>query len=229
MTNHAYNPNIIYCLIDPITCQIQYVGRSSKGLSRPFEQIYNPNRERDLELKFKWITSLHTKGLVPIVRILAIADTKEQLPALEEKYIRSLMRYHPECINVAVGNNTGGAITRRRPLTAINLSTGEEVEYLYIHATAKDGFDPSKVAAVCRRHRTSHKGWTFSYSGTETPIKKNHRIKAITLQNRNTKEVVTFTSIKEAASALRISKESISKLLNGKSKYLRHWILVKNL
>jgi DNA-binding Xre family transcriptional regulator len=50
-------------------------------------------------------------------------------------------------------------------------------------------------------------------------------MKKIVPKNKQTNEEKSFNSIKEASQVLGISRESLSKLKNGKSKSLKNWTL----
>jgi hypothetical protein len=70
--------HLIYVLIDPITNELRYVGRSSRGLIRPKRHW----RDKELEYDYycsRWVRSLVSNGLVPEIEVLEQFDHSENI------------------------------------------------------------------------------------------------------------------------------------------------------
>jgi len=59
--------NIVYKLVDPITKEIRYIGKTDTDLEkRLYQHVHRIDRKRNSPLVL-WITSLSLKGLSPII------------------------------------------------------------------------------------------------------------------------------------------------------------------
>lgn len=77
---------IIYGLEDPNTKEIRYIGLSSSGLKRPRAHFCKSHLSRKTH-RSSWIKSLN--GVYPKIVILEESQNKDDLPALEIKWIRT--------------------------------------------------------------------------------------------------------------------------------------------
>lgn len=71
----------IYCLKDPITNEIRYIGKTSIALHK---RLSAHCKDKKPSYKKNWITSLKRKGLKPVIEIIEIA--KEDNWAERERY-----------------------------------------------------------------------------------------------------------------------------------------------
>ncbi len=76
---------IVYALCDPLTHQIRYIGKSERGLSRPFGRPGQYRHNADLSA---WIHNLAATGQDYVVLILARAKDAERLSKLETYWIK---------------------------------------------------------------------------------------------------------------------------------------------
>ena len=79
---------IVYGLIDPVTQEIRYVGRSTSGLSRP-KAHFRPHAIKSKKRTHcaSWVKSLHRLGLVPTIMILDEFLDASELSETERFYI----------------------------------------------------------------------------------------------------------------------------------------------
>jgi hypothetical protein len=85
----------IYCLYDPISCKIRYIGRTSKKIlehrliehiskSKYFERYYP---EKKLPHRVNWIKSLLTQGYEPKIKLLKIVNGWQESHQEERRLI----------------------------------------------------------------------------------------------------------------------------------------------
>lgn len=96
---HKY---LIYCLVDPYSGEIRYVGKSSNGLSRPKSHFYKSSENNH---KSNWIRKVKAKGSTPIIRILHSwpKTSDEILSSCEIYWISKLKR-----VGCRLTNSTDG-------------------------------------------------------------------------------------------------------------------------
>ena len=76
--------------------------------------------------------------------------------------------YDPNNVNISLG------ITNRKIVYQLDLSTREILKvYPSASSTKEDGFEPSKVSAVCRGDRKTHKGFAWIYEKDYEETNKN--------------------------------------------------------
>lgn len=157
---------IIYGLCDPDTEEVRYIGKSSRGLERPRQQLCPCNLKYNNH-KTNWIKSIKSIGKNPIIKVLK-TSSKEDLDNDEIQIIAEYQK-NGRITNTHKGGN-GGAHKKyhlmRRPIRATCLETGEVKIYESIQSTKKDGFDTSTVSKIAKSTRKSHHGWKFEYLTT---------------------------------------------------------------
>lgn len=204
MFNRPQSKFLVYGLTDPRTNLIRYIGKSCKGMERPYEHFCGKEMCSKTK-KSSWIKSLISKNLFPYIQVLGEYSDEKSVEQAEIEYINKFESNR--LVNMktgGTGGNTGGGQKRRRPIFAKEIATGLIKEYAYIHEAVKDGFEATKVCAVCRGTRLSHKGFKFWYKGEQESTvlpKTMQRIKAI---NTITSEIIVFPTFK--ATALHFNK-----------------------
>ena len=77
--------NIIYALCDPATEEIRYIGKSVRGIYRPQSHWYNRVKPKYKTYRlYRWLNTLSEP---PIVKVIEICETKEELSAREMLWI----------------------------------------------------------------------------------------------------------------------------------------------
>lgn len=216
---------IIYGLIDPITNQVRYVGKSSIGLERPKQHSLSCNL-KGKNRKNNWIKSLKKINLIPIIKTIEICSSEEELDQKEIYWISFYRKIDKKLTNITdggTGGNTKQSFKKWKPLLSMNLISGEIKEYDYIWQTLEDGFSPTKVVMVCKRKRYTHKGHTFWYKN-ECPQTINKKtIVPIEVVDKKNGKKLNFKSIKEAASALKMDRSHISNCLSRKINHRKYF------
>jgi hypothetical protein len=103
--------HLVYGLIDPRTNELRYVGKSSRGLSRPNFHRTNAGRCGRTH-KHYWLRQLHREtGLVPSVIILATCETEAEAFAAERKLISTFRELGLPLVNITDGGEGASGIT----------------------------------------------------------------------------------------------------------------------
>ena len=216
---------IIYGLVDPITNEIRYVGKSCKGLERPKEHMW-PFSLKNKSKKNSWIKKLMAVGLKPSIVVIETCGLQESLDEREIYWISFYRKINKNLTNMTdggTGGNTGQAFKKWKPVLSMNVVTGDIKRYEYVWQTESDGFSPTKVVCVCKGKRHTHRGHVFWYEGlAPRPIVKK-TIVPIEVTNKLTLEKVSFKSIKEAAQFLDIDRSHISNCLSGKMNHRKYF------
>lgn len=74
----------IYCLIDPFTQKVRYIGKSI----RPRERLTNHMNERSKCHRTHWLQELKRKGETPIQGILEVCSADDDWQSIEKKWIK---------------------------------------------------------------------------------------------------------------------------------------------
>lgn len=77
------NSNIIYALKCPITGSVHYIGKSKRGLIRPFSHISNSHSDKIKE----WVNDLSLINNKPIVSVIEAVNDESDLDAKERYWI----------------------------------------------------------------------------------------------------------------------------------------------
>jgi len=80
----------IYSLVDPITNEIRYIGKTIMPLSKRLSTHY---RDKHLTHKTCWITSLKKVGLKPLIKSIEICDEE----TLTEREIYWISYFKEKC------------------------------------------------------------------------------------------------------------------------------------
>lgn len=107
--NEKSSKFLIYCLIDPRTREVRYVGRSSKGLKRPKIHWMNSTIKNENNHKAKWVRNVISDGFIPEIQILESFDviTNEELNKAEMFWVR---KYKDSGFNLVNATEGGGGI-----------------------------------------------------------------------------------------------------------------------
>lgn len=178
---------IIYGLVDPISRELRYIGKSSTGLQRARCHLIPSRLRLDDTYKARWIKKCIADGARPL--ILTLEETsKDLLDEAEIFWIEYMKSIGSPLTNLTTGGDGApwSVATRkktmasrrgsergkqqrlrlRRPLIATHKVTGEVRWYLSSYHAAKDlnGSQGMVSNAAARRGRwKSYKGFTFDF------------------------------------------------------------------
>jgi group I intron endonuclease len=195
---------LIYGLRDPNTKEIRYIGRSCSGLKRPREHYRQNGLSKKKSHCNSWIKSL--KGKIPKIEVLEYTNNKDELDALEIKWIAYAKAQGWNLTNHTAG---GGGTS--------NFKHTEEAK--------------RKISAAARAMWAAGGGLKLTEEirykcGSSTRGKKlsdSQRAKWASVKGTNPFQVLdktdkiigTFLSKNECAKVLRIDRKTISKGLNN--------------
>ena len=163
--------NIIYCLIDPITKQIRYIGKTNNINKRFANHI---QRKKNKTYKSCWIYSLKKKGLKPIIEILDIVG--EDWEFWETWYISLYKSWGFKLTNLTSGgigiksNNYSVELREkmgihlRKPIEQFDLQGKFIKEWEYVGKASKDlSIQKSGISKVCKGERNTCGGYKWKF------------------------------------------------------------------
>ena len=117
----------VYALIEPHTLKIRYIGITEQTLQkRLFGHLSDSFLKRDNSRKRSWIISLKNKGYLPIIKLLAVCNTREEALQLENRLIN---KYYTK--KRLVNCLDEGKFTSRGVKSASNLKSKQVYVYSY--------------------------------------------------------------------------------------------------
>lgn len=98
--------HLIYGLVDPLTHEIRYIGKSSTGMKRPKKHFFPSVLKNEKTYKNRWVNKvIATTGMLPEIVILDSAETEEDVYRLEIGYIQMFREAGIELTNCHDGGN----------------------------------------------------------------------------------------------------------------------------
>lgn len=201
-TSNQQSKLIIYALLDPVTAEIRYIGKSCSGLAR-IRQHFNPSQLASKSKKSNWLKSLLNKTLYPQIKILDIAEDKVTLSNLEKSYIKQYKT--DKLLNMTDGGD-GYGYKRKHKVTAWNKGIKASSEAVSAMKNAKLGrkFKPrsnEEKVKISKSNINAHKKECKPFICIETGQ--------------------LYNSQREAAIDLDLNPANISCVLNGYKKQTR--------
>jgi len=114
---------IIYALTDPMTGDVRYVGRSSRGLQRPAAHMHPRALAKDDTYKGRWLRSLVASGHRPGVRVIAVCADESHLNAAERQWIAY---GKASCWPLTNGTDGGEGLCNPPPETRVKMSAAKK-------------------------------------------------------------------------------------------------------
>lgn len=82
----------IYCLIDPITFKVRYIGRTKNSLSTRLNGHLSKSKRKQTHRDY-WIQSLMKKGHIPIIKTVFVCTEWKESHEIERRYITVALKY----------------------------------------------------------------------------------------------------------------------------------------
>mgnify|MGYP001602139927 CR=1 FL=1 len=99
-------PFYVYCLADPRTQEIRYIGKTVAGLSTRLSQHCYAARDNKWDSRVnRWIRSLMREGLKPTINPLSITESKEALGKEERRLIAHYREQGARLTNLTDGGD----------------------------------------------------------------------------------------------------------------------------
>lgn len=223
------NNQSVYGLIDPITNELRYIGKSY-NVQRRLSEHLEPNQLKLKTHKARWINSLFKKGLKPTFIILENNLNQKNVNEAECFYIEYYKFLGARLTNGTIGGD--GGITDQTGLRCkpiIDLETGKI--YKSTKEVSEDlNLDPFHIR-ICASGKKTHsiKGKYLSYYLEKIDLEfwrkeelrkrkfLSSRFKPIKIEQTGQ----IFNSIKALAEYLNVKPKQISRVLGGKRQTLK--------
>lgn len=82
----------IYCLIDPVTFKIRYIGRTKNSLSTRLQGHLTKSKLKKTHRDY-WIQSLMRNGRIPIIKTITVCNGWKESHDMERRYISIGIKY----------------------------------------------------------------------------------------------------------------------------------------
>jgi hypothetical protein len=215
----------IYLLIDPITENVRYVGKSNNVLQRYSAHLNNARKHQTHKLN--WINSLKNKGLKPIIVVIDEVPL-EEWQFWEMYWISQMKTYGFNLINYTLGGE--------------GTTFGNQTSFKKGHVPWNKGTAKTKICIVCNKEFKSYPSSVQKTCSIEcskqiknksaTEFKKGHipwntnkggyllkSAKTVLQIDKETNKIINeFHSCKEAAIAVGCSVANIRNNCLGHSK-----------
>lgn len=223
--------NYIYGLIDPITSELRYIGKSFDPKKRLVQHL-EPGQLKQKTHKSRWLNKLNKKGLVPELIILESNLSVEYANEAEQFFIEYFKSIGSRLTNGRPGGDGGAYFDPKRRKKIIDLETG--VIYSSAEQVARQfDLDVFHLRVATRGERTvSIKGKYFAYwkesnskewvySELKRRKIKSNKLKPIQIIETGQK----FKSVKSIAEFLKVKPRQISRVLSGERTKIRGYSL----
>ena len=155
---------LIYGLVDPITDELRYIGRSSSGLARP-RQHHQPSmlRKSDQGYCGNWVRTLITQNLKPEIIIIEEFQGNIQLNDAEEFWIAYYKGLGCRLTNLTVGGAGANGfvnLNNRKPFYEVE----SQREYQTLQEAADDlSLEITSINKVLLKKQDHTEGFVFRY------------------------------------------------------------------
>lgn len=105
--------NYIYCLVDPVTFERRYIGKT-KNIKERYRKHLLPYCLKSNTYKNRWLRKLLTKGLKPLVMILSEVAEWEDVNEIEKFWIRIFKNAGHRLTNGTFGGDGGATMTGKK-------------------------------------------------------------------------------------------------------------------
>jgi len=193
------NKTEIYSLTDPITLQVRYIGKTTIGIKNRFK---NHLITKESNYKTNWISSLKNQGLIPILELVDVVDSKDW-KFWEKHYISLYKSWGFKLTNLTNGGDgfEPGHIVSEETKTKIS----KKLKLYKFPQSRKNNISKSL------------KGRKLSKAHIEKQIK--NREKEVLQLSKTGELIKTWESCTKAASELKIDRSTIAKCARGNTKY----------
>lgn len=233
----------IYTLIDPISCKIRYIGRTTQSLNKRLIGHISKSKLKQTHRDF-WIQSLLKQGLIPKIKELKIVKGWSYSYEVEKNYIKKALKYN---YNLTNHDDRGEGYKNKIISNSQKLKISNTLKYKYENNLIKPTntvkisiFDlngnfiqnfnscsecvkilnvpQSSLEKVLSKKVKRWKNYQITYG--ENPGKYIGRLnfkqnnKKIFIYNNINKEILEFESFKLAANYLKVSSPTIRRYID---------------
>jgi len=145
--------NVIYCLCDPETSVIRYIGKAVNLYDR-IRKHYKPSSLKGATHKNNWIKSILNKGIRPKVNVLEVCNSENALNECEIKWIAYYKSIGNDLTNGTEGG-TGGKMSPESIAKMVKTKKGKKLS-------------SSHRNAISLGNTGKHGAWNHSYIVSES-------------------------------------------------------------
>lgn len=224
MVNYMEQNFYVYYLINPLNCQVFYVGKGKDDRMLTHEKIalkkWKETQTEKLKPHHLLIQELHAQGLKIIYEKVLINVSEKQALTKEKQ----LIEYHGRIINgtgyllnISPGGSNGGKT--EKPVNQYTLE-GELVETFSSAKQASEKVstaNQSYITQCCKGKRVSSGGFLWSYKDNSAPVFHKQYYRKVGKYTKDNILLTVYTSITEAGKDNNIKFRNISTCCRGKS------------
>lgn len=209
----------IYCLKDPITYEIRYIGYTSTSLTQRLRSHISDRNKKSISHKINWIRSIVDKGMKPIIEQLDARNTLDEILSLEIEYISKYEN---------LTNSTSGGETNKIYCESVRRRISESLKGKMVGC--KNPMYGKKRPDLSKRNKIINQS---SVDKTTARLKEKYNTpeyKIILMDAQKTNITVSalvdgvvvgvFSSKREMADKLNLDRKSINSVLRGE--YSQH-------
>ncbi len=180
---------IVYGLVDPITLNIRYIGKTINGMSRPYEHFKPSSLKEGNTKKNNWLKKLFTQNLLPFIIVINEFDqiSNDELYLKEQESIKYYKQFN-DLTNLGDG---GPGMT--------GFKFSEESRKKMSESAKKRGLPKALLLQQqpkgLPKKKKKHKSRVIP--GARQNYANSMKI-AIKGQNINTKEIIEFMGMRDA-------------------------------
>ena len=222
----------IYALLDPITEEVRYIGKTIDPKKRILEHIYDCKRGSDY--KSRWVNSLLDRDLKPLMKLLKVCPLSEY-QFYESEYIKI---YKSDKLTNSDESGQGSFRRNKEILKRISDKLGRVVyqfgldgdfirEFESVRYAAKSlNLSHSNISRCCNKKMKHTGGYIFSYQKIKVDkIEKPNAVKKPVIEiDENGKKINEWDSLMSCSRETKIDNGNLSRVCNGKLKHIKNRI-----
>ncbi len=194
----------VYALCDPRTLELRYIGKSMSGVLRPRRHT-SPCELKAGTHKNNWVKQLRSIGMRPLVVILDLCQTPDELIRREIERIKQFRAEGAPLTNLTDGGE-GTAGHKRSPETRMRMSIGIKRAF---SIKPPPGYHPTSAQRVAVSKRQQARFQSIEHRAAHSKACGGRPIRERTTGN-------VYASLRDAAQQLGLDSGSISRVLSGK-------------
>ena len=200
-----YQDNIIfiYCLKDPNTLEIRYIGKTNNPKRRYLQHLSNQRLGNGRQPRlYNWLKSIKDKPIFEII----FCSLKDNVDEMEKFFIKK----YSNLVNLTIGGD-GGQGFKHSLETKLKMSQDRKGEKSPLFGIKKSKETILNFSKAAKNRKNEH-------------LKKYNKEKSIKIIDQFG---TIYNSISEASRKLNIHKSNISKVVCGKYKQASNYIFKK--